>query len=46
MIGLDLLNDTNSPYQDGYGHAQPIIRGGFDVYLHPSKKPKPVGHIL
>ena len=46
MIGLDLLNDANSPYQDGYGHAQPIIRGGFDVYLHPAKKPKPVGQIL
>lgn len=46
MVGLDLLNDKNSPYQDGYGHAQPIIRGGFDVYLHPSRKPKPAGQIL
>ncbi|MEP6465133.1 MAG: hypothetical protein ABJB05_02455 [Parafilimonas sp.] len=41
MIGLDLLNDANSPYQDGYGHAQPIIRGGFDVYLHPARKARP-----
>lgn len=46
MIGLDLLNNANSPYQDGYGHAQPIIRGGFDIYLHPSRKPKPGGHVL
>lgn len=46
MIGLDLLNNANSPYQDGYGHAQPIIRGGFDIYLHPSRKPKPAGHEL
>ncbi|HVX25128.1 MAG TPA: hypothetical protein VHB70_02205 [Parafilimonas sp.] len=46
MIGLDLLNNANSPYQDGYGHAQPIIRGGFDIYLHPSRKPKPAGHVL
>ena len=46
MIGLDLLNDVNSPYQDGYGHAQPIIRGGFDVYLRPSRKPRPVGNQL
>jgi hypothetical protein len=46
MIGLDLINDVNSPYNDGYGHAQPIIRGGFDVYLHPSRKPRPVGNQL
>lgn len=46
MIGLDLLNNANSPYQDGYGHAQPIIRGGFDVYLHPSRRPRSAGRIL
>jgi hypothetical protein len=40
MIGIDLINDKNSPYNDGYGHAMPIIRGGFDVYLRPSTKPK------
>jgi hypothetical protein len=43
MLGLDLLSNQNSPYVDGYGHAVPIIRGGFDVYLHPSRKSKPVG---
>ena len=46
MIGLDLLTNENSPYRDSYNHALPIIRGGFDVYLHPARKPKPVGHIL
>ena len=46
MIGLDLLNNINSPYRDGYNNAIPIIRGGFDVYLRPSRKPKPAGHVL
>ncbi|MBS1747541.1 MAG: hypothetical protein JST21_15350 [Bacteroidetes bacterium] len=40
MIGLDLINDKNSPYNDGYGHAMPIVRGGFDIYLRPSGKQK------
>ena len=46
MIGLDLLTNENSPYRDSYNHALPIIRGGFDVYLHPAKKSKPSGPIL
>jgi len=46
MIGLDLLNDKNSPYRDGYNHAVPIIRGGFDVYLHQSRRSKPAGPSL
>lgn len=46
MIGFDVLHDKNSPYQDGYGHSQPIIRGGFDIYLHPSKKVMPEGRTL
>jgi hypothetical protein len=46
LIGLDLLRDQYSPYLDGYGHPYPIIRGGFDVYLHSSKKSKPSGQIL
>lgn len=38
MIGLDLLNNANSPYRDSYSGAQlPIIRAGFDFYF-PSKK--------
>jgi hypothetical protein len=45
-IGLDLLTNKYSPYLDGYGHPYPIIRGGFDIYLHPSKKPRPEGSSL
>ena len=45
-IGLDLLTNKYSPYLDGYGHPYPIIRGGFDIYLKPSKKPTPPGPIL
>ena len=46
MIGIDLLDNINSPYRDAYGGAIPIIRGGFNIYLRPSKKPKPAGHVL
>jgi hypothetical protein len=45
-IGLDLLTNKYSPYLDGYGHPYPIIRGGFDVYLHPSKKSNYSGPVL
>ena len=39
MVGLDLLNNLNSPYRDTYTGAEvPIIRAGFDFYLKPSKK--------
>ncbi len=38
MVGLDLLHNQYSPYLDGYGHPVPIIRGGFDVYLRPSRR--------
>lgn len=38
MVGLDLLNNANSPYR-GYNNVQvPIIRAGFDFYLKPSKR--------
>ena len=36
-ISLDALNDSNSPYLDGYGKKQPIIRAGLDFYLKPAK---------
>ncbi len=42
-IGIDLLTNKYSPYLDSYGHPFPIIRGGFDIYLHPSKKSRPAG---
>ena len=45
-IGLDLLTNKYSPYLDGYGHPYPIIRGGFDIYLKPSKKSTPSGPVL
>ena len=35
MIGIDLLNNVNSPYRDYNGVAIPIIRAGFDIYLRP-----------
>lgn len=42
MIGIDLLNDINSPYNTGSvlysGTKIPIIRAGFNFYLKPSKK--------
>lgn len=39
MVGIDLLNNINSPYRDSYsGAAVPIVRAGFDFYLKPSRK--------
>jgi hypothetical protein len=42
MLGIDLLNNPNSPYQqvnvNGTTSPLPIIRAGFDFYLHPSGK--------
>ena len=38
MVGMDLLNDINSPYRDYNGTAIPIVRGGFNIYLRPSRK--------
>lgn len=42
LIGLDLLDNPNSPYReingDGSTSPIPIIRAGFDFYLHPSRK--------
>jgi hypothetical protein len=38
MIGIDLLDDINSPYRDYNGSVIPIIRAGFDFYLRPSHR--------
>lgn len=38
MIGMDLMNDTYSPYRDYNGRIYPIIRAGFNFYLKPSRK--------
>ena len=37
MIGLDLLNDYNSPYRL-YGTKLPVIRAGINFYLQPSRR--------
>jgi hypothetical protein len=31
---FDAINNVNSPYNDGFGHPLPILRAGFDIYLH------------
>jgi hypothetical protein len=31
---LDVLGNTNSPYNDIYGHPVPVIRAGFDLFPH------------
>ena len=36
MLGIDLMNDTYSPYRDYNGAVIPIIRAGFNFYLKPS----------
>lgn len=44
MIGLDLLNSPYSPYvyENNVGQLikEPIIRGGFNFYLHPARQSK------
>jgi len=31
---FDAISNKNSPYNDVYGHPLPVIRAGFDFYLH------------
>lgn len=31
---FDALSSTNSPYNDAFGHPLPVLRAGFDIYLH------------
>lgn len=38
MLGIDLMNDTYSPYRDYNNAAIPIIRAGFNFYLKSSKQ--------
>ena len=33
----DLLRNTNSPYNDAYGHGLPVLRAGFDVFVHKQR---------
>jgi hypothetical protein len=34
---FDALSNKNSPYNDIYGHPLPVLRAGFDFYLHSRK---------
>jgi hypothetical protein len=31
---FDAISNVNSPYNDVYGHPLPVLRAGFDIYLH------------
>jgi len=31
---FDAISNVNSPYNDVYGHPLPVLRAGFDFYLH------------
>ena len=31
---FDAISNKNSPYNDVYGHPLPVLRAGFDFYLH------------
>jgi hypothetical protein len=33
-VMFDVLGNTNSPYNDIYGHPLPVIRAGFDLFTH------------
>ena len=33
-VMLDVLGNSNSPYNDIYGHPLPVIRAGFDLFPH------------
>jgi hypothetical protein len=37
-IMLDLLSNYGSPYRDLNGTAVPVIKAGFDIYLHPRRQ--------
>lgn len=36
-LSLDVLNSQYSPYRDFNGAALPVVRAGFDFYLHPRR---------
>lgn len=40
VLMFDLNKEVFSPYRDGFGNALPVIRGGFNWYLRPSRKKK------
>jgi len=36
-LSLDVVNSQYSPYRDFNGAALPVVRAGFDFYLHPRR---------
>ena len=34
MLGFDAISNKNSPYNDYNGHPLPIVKAGFDVFVH------------
>ncbi|HEV9034958.1 MAG TPA: hypothetical protein VGQ51_00005, partial [Puia sp.] len=34
---VDMLRNINSPYNDAYGHPLPVLRAGFDVFVHKQR---------
>lgn len=38
MLAFDAGNNTNSPYIGSLGSKLPILRAGFNIYLHKKKK--------
>jgi hypothetical protein len=34
-VMFDLLDNPYSPYRDYTGAALPVVKAGFDIYLHP-----------
>jgi len=36
-VSLDVLNSQYSPYRDFNGTVLPVVRAGFDFYLHPRR---------
>lgn len=38
VLMIDLLRDPDSPYRDYNNYAYPVVRAGFNFYLHPSRR--------
>jgi hypothetical protein len=36
-VMVDFIRNVNSPYNDSYGHPLPVIRAGFDVFVHHAR---------
>ena len=34
MLGFDAISNKNSPYNDINGHPLPVVKAGFDVFVH------------